>query len=80
MAATCWSVWHRSDLQPFLQGAPNCTRLVTTWQFEIAAKQETRVSVDEMLSDEAVVMLTQRLDPPPMDRLPFHKLAARLGE
>ena len=73
-------VWRPAHLRPFLQGGPNCARLVTTRHFDIAATLQTRVSVDEMSSDEAVAMLTARLPAPPPDRRPFRRLASRLGE
>lgn len=73
-------VWASHHLQPFLQGGPNCARLVTTRDFDIASTIANRVAVDEMSSDEAVQMLTARLAAPPPDKAPFRRLAARLGE
>jgi hypothetical protein len=72
-------VWNAAHLRPFLRGGERCARLITTRQFDIAAEAR-RVNVDEMATDEAVQMLTTRLEAPPEDLEPFWALARRLGE
>jgi WD40 repeat protein len=73
-------VWNAAHLDPFLRGGPGCARLVTTRQFEVAARFETRLEVYEMGTDEAARMLAARLPQPPADLAPFRALASRLGE
>ena len=72
-------VWNAAHLRPFLRGGERCARLITTRQFDIAADAR-RVDVDEMATDEAVQLLTARLEAPPDDLEPFRALARRLGE
>jgi len=68
-------VWQETHLRPFLQGGPNCTRLVTTRQHEIAIELDVRVPVGEMTGDESAAMLTARLDAPLPNRAPLRALA-----
>lgn len=72
-------VWEPAHLAPFLRGGIGCARLVTSRQREVTA-DTARIEVDEMKSDEAVAMLTARLDPKPTDLAPVKRLAHRLGE
>jgi WD40 repeat protein len=71
-------VWEAAHLRPFLRAGANCSRLITTRQFDIAAEAK-RVEVDEMTLAEAVQMLTFRLPHLPLDLVPFRALADRLG-
>jgi WD40 repeat protein len=73
-------VWNAAHLEPFMRGGPGCARLVTTRQFEVAARFGTRLEVYEMGTDEAARMLTARLPQAPTDLAPFRALARRLGE
>ena len=65
-------------LRPFMHGGPDCTRLITTRNFEIAA-EASRVEVDEMTPFEAIRMLTARLSVLPTMLERFRDLADRLG-
>jgi WD40 repeat protein len=71
-------VWSKGHLKPFLRGGRDCARLITTRQFEIAASIK-RVAVDQMTTDEAMRMLTTRLESQPADLAQFSALARRLG-
>jgi WD40 repeat protein len=71
--------WDVAHLRHFLRGGPDCARLVTTRQAQVAAEGE-RITVDEMTSQEAVSLLVARLGQAPADLQPFRKLAHRLGE
>ena len=74
-------VWDPAHLKYFLRGGAGCARLITSRQIEVASEAKAkRVSVDEMTTDEAVGMLTARLNPQPDDLAPFRRLADRLGE
>src|SRR5262249_21722170 len=74
-------VWDAAHLKYFLRGGAGCARLITSRQIVVASEAKAkRVSVDEMTTDEAVAMLTARLDPQPGDLMPFRGLAHRLGE
>lgn len=72
-------VWEPAHLEPFLRGGGGCSRLITSRQREVTG-DTVRVEVDEMKSDEAVAMLTARLDPKPTDLTPIRIFAHRLGE
>jgi WD40 repeat protein len=72
-------VWEVTHLEPFLRGGAGCSRLITSRQREVAYDM-SYVVVDEMKSDEAVTMLTSRLDGQLTDLSPIRKLAHRLGE
>jgi NB-ARC domain len=61
--------WSRAQLEPFLIGAPNAVRLVTTRQSSILPKAAQAVSVDAMSPSEAHALLLGRLPPPPADVL-----------
>jgi len=72
-------VWDIAHLKPFLRGAADCTRLITTRHARVASEGQ-RVAVDEMTTPEAVSLLMARLPAPPSDLEPFRRLARRLGE
>ena len=72
-------VWDASHLRPFLRGGPGCARLITTRMRSVAADAK-RVDVDEMTGDEAVTLLTAKLEPKPRNLAPHAQLAKRLGE
>ena len=72
-------VWDVAHLRPFLRGGAGCARLVTTRQAQVAA-EGARVVVDEMTNQEAVSLLTARLDRTPVDLNDFKRLARRLCE
>ena len=72
-------VWAPAHLKPFLRGGKSCARLITTRQFEVAARTET-VPVDEMSIDQSVQLLTASLPAPPADPAPYRALAHRAGE
>jgi WD40 repeat protein len=73
-------VWNDAHLSPYLRGGKGCARLITTRQRTIAVRARCRaVTVDEMATDEAILMLTAKLDAIPPDREPFRTLAERLG-
>jgi WD40 repeat protein len=50
-------VWRDSDLKPFLQGAPQCARLVTTRNHQVLPPITQHVPVDAMSQDEAALLL-----------------------
>jgi len=70
-------VWDSSHLQPFLRGGRNCTRLITTRNFRVAA-DFAHVKVDEMRGMEATSLLVRGL--PAADLRAFEETARRLGE
>jgi hypothetical protein len=73
-------VWNSADLRPFLRGGKNCARLVTTRQQDVAVDAVERVSVEEMELQEAVHLLSSRLDAPDGTIPMFQATARRLGE
>jgi WD40 repeat protein len=75
-------VWREQDLRPFLQGGPNCVRLVTTRIDSVLPQNAVRQKVDSMKAGEALVLLSSglQLDPATRERASMQKLAARLGE
>ncbi len=72
-------VWHRSHVTPFLLGAPECVRLITTRSFDVAYDAR-RIDVDQMEPGEAVQLLVTRAGAAPDAIEPFRQLASRLGE
>jgi WD40 repeat protein len=46
-------IWSRTQLEPFLAGAPNTVRLVTTRQHQVLPDTSTHVDVDAMATAEA---------------------------
>jgi WD40 repeat protein len=79
-------VWNKSDLDPFLGGAPNLVRLVTTRFDHVLPHDAAKVAVDAMQPAEAVELLTvgpAGLFPPAAvegARAALVALAKRLGE
>ncbi|HZM65486.1 MAG TPA: NB-ARC domain-containing protein [Nakamurella sp.] len=58
-------VWSRVQLQPFMNGGPNVTRLVTTRQRTALAADANAIDVDAMNGLEARQLLTASLGPVP---------------
>jgi WD40 repeat protein len=71
-------VWDPAHLDPFMQGGRNCSRLITTRNFEIAA-ETSRVEIDQMSESEAVQVLTSRVSGMSIELESFDELARRLG-
>jgi hypothetical protein len=53
--------WREQDLKPFLQGGPNCVRLVTTRIDSILPEKVVRQPVDAMQAGEALRLLSTGL-------------------
>jgi WD40 repeat protein len=75
-------VWHEKDLQPFLQGGPRSTRLVTTRIDATAPSNAFRQKVDALQGAAAVELLSAGLPPSESQDISaaFASLATRLGE
>jgi hypothetical protein len=75
-------VWREQDLKPFLQGGPNCVRLVTTRIDSVLPEKVVRQPVDAMQASEALQLLSVGLPQELVARehTNLTKLAARLGE
>jgi hypothetical protein len=71
-------VWDITDLKPFLRGGPNCARLFTIRNREIAAKAK-RVEVDQMEPAVAVALLSGGSEAPTAAQEALVKLGQRLG-
>ena len=71
-------VWNGVHLRPFLQGAEQCARLITTRIASVMPKETELVAVDAMRQMEAVALLSSGLDAP--DKAQLAALAGRLGE
>ncbi len=71
-------VWRSSHVEPFLQGAPTCTRLVTTRKLSVLPEGAKAVTVDAMQMSEAVALLGSGL--PAGQEEPLRELAADVGE
>lgn len=54
-------VWQEADLKPFLHGAPNCSRLITTRNTATLPQQSQRISIDAMQQPEALQLLCSQL-------------------
>jgi hypothetical protein len=74
--------WREQDLKPFLQGGPNCVRLVTTRIDSVLPEKALRQKVDAMQAGEALRLLSAGLPQEQVARevAGLTKLAARLGE
>ena len=74
--------WREPDLRPFLQGGPNCVRLVTTRIDSVLPAKALRQPVDAMQAGEALSLLSAGLpeDQVAGERANLAKLAARLGK
>ncbi len=71
-------VWNSAHLKPFLQGGPQCARLITTRNFDTLPPNAKKIDVDAMNQDEAVTLISLGL--PEGDEDHLRKLAARLCE
>jgi hypothetical protein len=74
--------WREQDLQPFLRGGRNTTRLVTTRIDNILPRGAVHVPVDAMRGSEALALLAGGLPEKEVaeERPSLTRLAARLGE
>ncbi len=74
--------WREQDLRPFLQGGPNCVRLVTTRIDSVLPQTALRQPVDAMQAGEALSLISAGLpaDQVAGERPNLARLAARLGE
>jgi len=74
--------WREQDLRPFLQGGPNCVRLVTTRIDSVLPQTAMRQPVDAMQAREALSLLSAGLpeDQVSGERENLKKLTNRLGE
>lgn len=74
-------VWRDQDLRPFMRGAPNSTRLITTRNDHVLSEDVMRLSVDAMRKEEAVSLLSNGFEGhnAPRFRREFSALASRLG-
>ncbi|MGH9277207.1 MAG: NB-ARC domain-containing protein [Acidimicrobiales bacterium] len=70
-------VWSGSDLKPFLEGGPKCTRLITTRQASVLPARTEHVDVDQMSEDESFALLQYGLNSD--DRTAFHQLMRLCG-
>jgi hypothetical protein len=75
-------VWNKSDLDPFLGGAPNLVRLVTTRFDHVLPPDAAKVPADAMQPAEAATLLAVGLPPAEVEpaRPALLALAQRLGE
>ena len=77
-------VWHRWQLDPFLEVGPECARLFTTRQAAIVADVHAReVPVDEMTESESIALLRNQLTEKhraTADEESLRRLATRVGE
>jgi WD40 repeat protein len=71
-------VWRRADSEPFLQGGPDCSRLITTRISDVLPRESKRVEVDAMQPEQASELLRHGL-PDGHDQA-IAALAARLGQ
>ncbi|MBB5938791.1 NB-ARC domain-containing protein [Streptomyces zagrosensis] len=69
-------VWSADQLAPFLIGAPNCARLVTTRIGAVVPPEAACVRVDAMTGEQAEAVLGRGLD---VDRAALAGLVARTG-
>jgi hypothetical protein len=74
--------WREPDLRPFLQGGPNCVRLITTRIDSVLPSKAMRQPVDAMQGPEALKLLSAGVSPDEVAREhpSLVRLAARLGE
>ncbi|MDJ0751688.1 MAG: NB-ARC domain-containing protein [Woeseiaceae bacterium] len=74
-------VWDSNHLRPFMRGGAHCSRLITTRQLSVLTDVETtRTMVDKMTSEQALQMLSARIEAKPSDAAKLARLAERLGE
>ncbi|MFD0406115.1 NB-ARC domain-containing protein, partial [Kitasatospora sp. NPDC127116] len=74
-------VWERAQLDPFLRGAPNCVRLVTTRRRQLLDGRagSQLVLVDGMSEQEARTVLLEDLDPALLPDNSVAELLAQTG-
>ncbi|PJF35532.1 MAG: hypothetical protein CUN49_10120, partial [Candidatus Thermofonsia Clade 1 bacterium] len=70
-------VWHRKDLEPFLQGGKRCARLITTRKRNVLPDGAQAINVDAMKDGEALDLLSLGLGED--EREGLRRLARRLG-
>lgn len=70
-------VWQAHHLSPFLQGGPDCARLVTTRDLSVLPPTAQSLQVGSMTRPEAVALLGKGLPAGPVK--PLEELAHRLG-
>jgi hypothetical protein len=75
-------VWHKQDLELFLQGGRHCVRLVTTRIDSVLPQKAVRRKLDAMQGSEALSLLSGGLPPDQAtrERASLVSLAGRLGE
>ena len=71
-------VWNAAHLKPFLQGGPQCARLITTRNLDTLPSNAKNINVDAMQQNEATSLIGAGLPQGNKDAL--RKLASRLGE
>jgi NB-ARC domain len=71
-------VWNPAHARPFLQGGPDCARLITTRYTNALPDDARQIRVDAMRVSEAVELVHP--EPPPDQLDALRQLAARLGE
>ena len=71
-------VWNHAHLRPFMEGGPNCARLITTRFATVIPEGSRQTHVDAMKVDEAIDLLRSNAPPEAID--PLRRLAQRLGE
>ncbi len=73
-------VWDPNHLKPFLRGGIQCARLITTRKLSVVTEVEvSRTVIDKMAEDQAVELLTSRIQFTPDDLDTLRALAERLG-
>jgi len=74
-------VWREAQLRPFLRGAPNCVRVVTTRLPQVLPKSYKAIDVDEMSAEEATGLVSANLPIAgnPIAQRHLAALAERLG-
>ena len=75
-------VWRKQDLDPFLQGGPYTTRLITTRINHVLPSDAVREQVDAMRDEEAFCLLAWGLDETEVfsQEAELKSLVTRLGE
>ncbi len=73
-------VWDESHSRALQKAGKGLSCLITTRRSDLAAEADRSLSVAEMTTNEAVEMLTSRLDSNSFDPQRFQDLASRLGE
>jgi hypothetical protein len=71
-------VWNAAHLKPFMQGGAQCSRLITTRNFDTLPANARRIDLDAMQQKEAAGLIGSGL--PQGNETDLSKLSARLGE